>query len=104
MFFDDVNIDLASYADDTTPYAYDLESEKIYKLLGKNVYKHLDDSLKANFDKCHLLINTDENLTLKLKMKLLLKVLIKNCLVYYSIINLISMNMSLHYSGKPLRS
>ena len=37
-------------------------------------------------------------------MKLLLILLIKNYLVNYSIINLISMNMSLYYPGKPLLS
>ena len=71
MLFDDIDIDLASYADDTTPYAYDLENEKVIKLLETNINKFFDwlsdNFLKANPDKCHLLINTDENVTLKIK-------------------------------------
>ena len=39
LFFDDINIDLANYADDTTPYAYDLENEKVIKFLEKNINK-----------------------------------------------------------------
>ena len=35
LFFDDIDIDLANYAYDTTPYAYDLENEKLIKLLEK---------------------------------------------------------------------
>ena len=30
-----LNIDLANYADDTSPYAYDLENEKLIKLIEK---------------------------------------------------------------------
>ena len=35
LFFDDIDIDLANYADDTFPYTYDLENEKVIKLLEK---------------------------------------------------------------------
>ena len=65
LFFDDIDIDLANYADDTTPYTYDLELDKVIESLEKNINKlfhwFLDNFLKANPDKCHLLINTDEN-------------------------------------------
>ena len=68
---DDINTDLADYADDTTPYAYDLEHDKVIKSLEKNIDKLFDwfsdNFLKANPHKCHLLINTDENVTLKIK-------------------------------------
>ena len=71
LFFDDIDIDLANYADDTTPYAYDLELDKVIESLEKNIDKLFhwfsDNFLKANPDKCHLLINTDENVTLKIK-------------------------------------
>ena len=99
LFFDYIDIDLANYADDATPYANDLERENnIDKLFDW----FSDNFLKANLDKCHLLMNTDKNVALKLK--LLLTVLIKNYFVYYSIISLITMNMTLHYAGKPPRS
>ena len=35
LFFDDINIDLTNYADETTSYDYDLENEKVIKLLEK---------------------------------------------------------------------
>ena len=31
LFFNGINIDPAYYADDTTPYAYDLEHDKVIK-------------------------------------------------------------------------
>ena len=71
LFFDDIDIDLANYADDMTPYAYDLELDKVIESLEKNIDKLFhwfsDNFLKANPDKCHLLINTDENVALKIK-------------------------------------
>ena len=39
LFFDDINIDLANYADDTAPYAYDLELGKVIESLEKNIDK-----------------------------------------------------------------
>ena len=70
LFFDDIDIDLGNYADGMTPYVYDLENEKVIKLLEKNIKKLFDwfsdNSLKSNPDKCHLLINTDENAALKI--------------------------------------
>ena len=71
MLFDDTDIDLANYADHTTTYVYDLERDKVIKSLEKNVDKlsdwFSDNFLKANPDKCHLFINTDENVALKIK-------------------------------------
>ena len=63
MLFDYIDIDLANYADNTTPNAYDLENKKVIKLLEKNIDKVFDwfsdNFLKANPEKCHLLINTN---------------------------------------------
>ena len=42
LFFDDVDIDLANYADDTTTYAYDHELDKVIESLEKNIGKHFD--------------------------------------------------------------
>ena len=70
LFFDDIDIDLA---DDTTPYVYNLELDKVIESLEKNIDKLFhwfsDNFLKDNTDKCHLLINTDENFALKIKNK-----------------------------------
>ena len=35
LFFDDIDIALAYYADDTTPYAHDLELDKVIESLVK---------------------------------------------------------------------
>ena len=65
---------------------------KWVKLLEKNIDKLFDwfsgNFLKANPDKCQLLINTDENVTLKIKNKTITDSSDQNYLVYYSIINL----------------
>ena len=102
MLFDDINIDIENYADDTISYPYQIENEKIIRLPEKNINKFLDwfsdNFSKANPNKCKLLIGTDENVTLKIKNETLLTVLIKNCLVKYSIIGLISMNKLLYYA------
>ena len=77
MLFDDINIDLANYADNMTPYVYVLENEKVIKLLEKNIdslfYWFSDNFLRANPDKCHLLISTDENVTWKIKNETITK-------------------------------
>ena len=71
LFFDDIDIDLANYADDTTSYAYNLERDKVIKSLENNTDKLFDwfsdNFLKANPNKCHLLTNTVENVGIKLK-------------------------------------
>ena len=57
----------------TTPYAYDPENEEVpeIKLPEINIDKTFDcfseNVLKANPDKCHLLINTDVYVTLKFR-------------------------------------
>ena len=69
MSFDDIDIDIANYAGDTASYAYDVELDKVVESLEKNIdqlfHWFLDNFLKANPDKCHLLINTDQNVALK---------------------------------------
>ena len=70
LFFDDIDIDLANYADDMTPYAYDLELDKVIESLEKiliSFFTGFQITLKANPDKCRLFINTDENDALKIK-------------------------------------
>ena len=72
LFFDDIEIDLANYADDTDPADYDHENEKIVILLEKNIDKAFPlvlryNFLKANPENYYLLINMGENITLKIK-------------------------------------
>ena len=65
FFFDITEIDIANYADDTTPYALDSKLKNIVKLLEENADKLFDwfsnNYLKANPDRCHLLVNTTGN-------------------------------------------
>ena len=57
-----MEIDIANYADGTTPYALDLKLENIVELLEENADKLFEwfsnNYLKGNPDKCHLLVNT----------------------------------------------
>ena len=88
---------MAVFAIITTPYAYDLEHDKVIQSLEKYIDKLFDwfsdNFLKANPNKCHLLIDTDENVALKIKNEAITNIsnekLGKTCLVYYSIISLI---------------
>ena len=61
LFFDIIKIDIANYADDTTSYALDSKLENIVKLLQESDY------LKANPDKCHLLVNTTGNIRISVR-------------------------------------
>ena len=70
-FFDIIEIDIANYADDTTSYALDLKLENIVKLLEENTDKLFDwfsnNCLKANLDKCHLVVNTTDNIRINMR-------------------------------------
>ena len=71
LFFDIIEIDITNYADDTTPYALDLKLENVVKLLEENADKLFDwfsnNYLKANPDKCHLLVNTTGNIRINVR-------------------------------------
>ena len=62
LFIND--IDIASYADDNTPYSVHKNSEKIIKVLENTSVDLLiwfkNNGMKANADKCHLLVNSKE--------------------------------------------
>ena len=62
MFLIINNIDFASYADDNTPYTTNESAEKVIDKLeieAKSLFKWFSDNqMKANPDKCHLLISS----------------------------------------------
>ena len=62
LFIND--IDIASYADDNTPYTVHKNPEKIIKVLENTSVDLLkwfkNNGMKANADKCHLLVNSKE--------------------------------------------
>ena len=63
LFFVAVSNDLASYADDTTPYVcledMDLIIEKLEVKVNDIFQWFNENTMKANGDKCHLLITTN---------------------------------------------
>ena len=71
LFFDITEIDITNYADDTTPDALDMKLENIVKLVGENIDKLFDwfssNCFKANPDKCHLLVNTTDNIRISVR-------------------------------------
>ena len=71
LFFDDINMDFANYADGTTPYAYDFKLgtviESLEKTFNKLFHWFSDNFLKTNPDKCYLPINIDEKFALRIK-------------------------------------
>ena len=64
LFFFLENTDVASYADDTTPYTYGENFEEVIKSLedsSKILFQWFTNNyMKANADKCHLLLSTNE--------------------------------------------
>ena len=63
--------DIASYADDITPYIIDDTVEGVIKSLeevSKKLFKWFDDNLmKSNADKCHLLVSTNETVKIQVE-------------------------------------
>ena len=64
VFFVAESIDIASYADDTTPYVcledMDLIIEKLEVKANDNFQWFNENATEANANKCHLLITTNE--------------------------------------------
>ena len=71
VFFDIIECDIASYADYNTPYNFDFNLENIISNLEKFTNPLLNwfrkNHIKANADKCHLLISSDESCTAKIE-------------------------------------
>ena len=97
LFFDIIEIDIANYADDTTPYALDLKLENIVKLPEENADKLFDwfsnNYLKANPDKCHLLVNTTGNIRINVRNETIITTQTKSYLVFVLIAIFVLMTM-----------
>ena len=82
-FFDIIKSDIASYADVNTPYNFDLNLDNVISNLEKSTNSLLnwfrENHMKANADKCHLLVSSDENCTAKMKIQVLTIAPKKNC-------------------------
>ena len=70
MIYDVDNCDIANYADENTPYTNDFNLEEVIRKLElllrtcSNGYKK--NHMKANADKCHLLVTKDTDVTTKI--------------------------------------
>ena len=92
LFIND--IDIASYADNNTPYTIHKNPEKIIRVLENTSVNLLtlfkNNEMKANADKCHLLVNSEEKVCTKIghydiessEQQKLLGVLIDNKLTF----------------------
>ena len=70
MFYDIDNCDIASYGDDNTPYTSDFNLEEVIQKLELTTINLFEWSknnhIKANADKCHLLVTRDTDVTAKI--------------------------------------
>ena len=71
IFFDIIECDIASYADDNTPYNFDFNLDNVISNLEKSTNSLLnwfrENHMKANANKCHLLVSFDESCTAKIE-------------------------------------
>ena len=70
MFFVMKDIDFASYADDNTPYVSSDSIQDVIRILENDSIKLFkwfsDNMMKANNDKCHLIVSSNEHVSMKL--------------------------------------
>ena len=66
-FFGIMECDIASYANDNTPYNFDFNLDNVISYLEKSTNSLLkwfrENHMKANIDKCHLSVSSDEGCT-----------------------------------------
>ena len=67
IFFDIIECDIASYVDDNTPYNFDFNLDNVISSLEKSTLWFRENHMKANADKCHLLVSSDERCTAKIE-------------------------------------
>ena len=71
MFFVMNDIDFASYADDSTLYVSSDSIVDLIRILENDSIKLFkwfsDNMMKANKDKCHLIVSSDEHVSMKLE-------------------------------------
>ena len=71
IFFDIIDCDIASYGDDNAPCNFDFNLENVLsnleKCLGKLLNWFRENQMKANADKYHPLVSSNESCTAKIK-------------------------------------
>ena len=82
-------IDFASYADDNTPFASETTPENVVSSLescSASLFEWFpNNQIKANPEKCHLLMNVNWPANMKINEHTISAVIAKNCLVIKSI-------------------
>ena len=72
IFFDIIECDIASYADDNTPYNFDFNLDNVISNLEKPTNSLLswfeENYMKAKTEKCHLFVSSDESCTAKIQV------------------------------------
>ena len=83
LFFIIKDIDITSYADDTTPFIVENNIENVIASLEQvsedlfNWFKN--NRLKSNADKCHVLVSTSKSIGVSIGNYTIDKVSVKNC-------------------------
>ena len=71
IFFNIIESDIASYADDNTLHNFDFSLNNVRSNLDKSTNSLLnwfrDNHMKANDDKCHLVVSSDESCAAKIE-------------------------------------
>ena len=71
IFFDIIECDIASYADNNTPYSFDFNLDNVISNLEKSTNTLLnwfrENHMKVNADKCHLLVSSGGRCTAKIE-------------------------------------
>ena len=71
LFFDIIECNIVSYADDNTPYNFDFSLDNVISNLEKSTNSLLnwfrENHMKANTDKFHLLVSSNESCTAKIE-------------------------------------
>ena len=71
IYFGIIECDIASYVDDNTPYNFDFSLDNVISNLEKSTNSLLnwfrENHVKANADKCHLLVSSSESCTAKIE-------------------------------------
>ena len=82
LFFIANSMDIANYADDNTPYATANDIDSLIVSLeeaSKSLFTWFDNNLmKSNADKCHLLVSSDEKVTIKIGSHEMLTLNVRN--------------------------
>ena len=67
IFFNIIECDIVSYADNNTPYNFDNVISDLEKSTNSLLNWFRENHMKANADKCHLLVSSNESCTAKIE-------------------------------------